>query len=204
MFQNTFFRALLVWICMLVPSAYAGKVELTTYYPAPHGEYDNLSANKLALNPNDDSMPADACTNGQMYYDDSEDSFYGCKNSVWEKLGASEYQWVTIPGGFVLHREDYTDTVTLVLPVPDGAKSTTIRSNWVSWPSGVDNSPTGICVSAGYTTAVGPCKATYVKANGDSVFSEGTFVSQGNNSFACHIGNRQFAAGADAQILCSR
>ena len=29
---------------VLVPNAYAGRVELTTYYPAPYGEYKDLKA----------------------------------------------------------------------------------------------------------------------------------------------------------------
>lgn len=33
----------IVFICVMVTCAYAGKVELTTYYPAPRGDYENLT-----------------------------------------------------------------------------------------------------------------------------------------------------------------
>lgn len=49
MFQNTFLCSLIVLVFMMASSAYAGKVELTTYYPAPMGEYDTLKSNKLAV-----------------------------------------------------------------------------------------------------------------------------------------------------------
>jgi hypothetical protein len=38
-----FFVSILVFALTFTPSAYAGKVELTTYYPAPYGEYTNLN-----------------------------------------------------------------------------------------------------------------------------------------------------------------
>ena len=47
MAKNIFLWALAVLMCVLVPSAYAGKVELTTYYPAPTGEYTNLETTNL-------------------------------------------------------------------------------------------------------------------------------------------------------------
>ena len=31
-------------LLMILPTAYAGKVELTTYYPAPYGEYKTLKS----------------------------------------------------------------------------------------------------------------------------------------------------------------
>lgn len=44
--------SLLLLICVMVPSsAYAGKVELTTYYPAPSGEYASLSASTSFVPP---------------------------------------------------------------------------------------------------------------------------------------------------------
>jgi hypothetical protein len=44
MFKRTFLLALTVLILGGVPSAHAGKMELTTYYPAPYGEYAELQA----------------------------------------------------------------------------------------------------------------------------------------------------------------
>jgi len=39
---------LVISIFMITPSAYAGKVELTTYYPAPYGEYKTLKSTQDA------------------------------------------------------------------------------------------------------------------------------------------------------------
>ena len=44
MSKNTFSWVLAVLICVLATPAYAGRVELTTYYPAPVGEYTHLEA----------------------------------------------------------------------------------------------------------------------------------------------------------------
>jgi len=46
MFWKTSGILLIFAICFGVASVYAGKMELTTYYPAPSGDYDQLSANK--------------------------------------------------------------------------------------------------------------------------------------------------------------
>jgi hypothetical protein len=44
MFQKIFLGALTLGVLTMAPSAYAGKMELTTYYPAPYGEYKQLKA----------------------------------------------------------------------------------------------------------------------------------------------------------------
>ena len=44
MIQRMFSGALFVLVLAMAPSAQAGKVELTTYYPAPNGEYKDLQA----------------------------------------------------------------------------------------------------------------------------------------------------------------
>jgi len=44
--RKIFFWSLIIFTCVMATSMYAGKVELTTYYPAPYGEYNQLSANK--------------------------------------------------------------------------------------------------------------------------------------------------------------
>ncbi len=38
------FFALAGLVLLITASAYAGKVELTTYYPSPNGEYSSLQA----------------------------------------------------------------------------------------------------------------------------------------------------------------
>ena len=40
--------ALVISVFMIIPTAYAGKMELTTYYPAPYGEYKNLNSTEGA------------------------------------------------------------------------------------------------------------------------------------------------------------
>ena len=47
MSQKNFLVFAIIFILVLVPWAYAGKVELTTYYPAPYGEYTSLQAQSL-------------------------------------------------------------------------------------------------------------------------------------------------------------
>ena len=45
---------LFVWVIlafMIIPAGYAGKTELTTYYPSPHGEYKQLQANDSSTTP---------------------------------------------------------------------------------------------------------------------------------------------------------
>lgn len=44
MLRNIFLYNLIVLVLAMAPSAHAGKVELTTYYPAPFGEYSSLNA----------------------------------------------------------------------------------------------------------------------------------------------------------------
>lgn len=56
---------------------------ITTYYPSPYGVYKTLR-----LYPTDDILPTVSCNNGEMYYDNSENKFYGCSNTVWVELGS--------------------------------------------------------------------------------------------------------------------
>lgn len=44
MLRNIFWGSLIAFVLTMAPSIYAGKVELTTYYPAPMGEYQDLKA----------------------------------------------------------------------------------------------------------------------------------------------------------------
>lgn len=42
MFRSIAFAIVLVSAFVMAPCAYAGKVELTTYYPVPNGDYKDL------------------------------------------------------------------------------------------------------------------------------------------------------------------
>lgn len=44
MFQKILLSVLIVLLLAITPLAFAGKIELTTYYPAPMGEYDKLQS----------------------------------------------------------------------------------------------------------------------------------------------------------------
>ena len=46
MFLKNVLYGLILSVIILMPTAYAGKMELTTYYPAPYGEYKNLQASQ--------------------------------------------------------------------------------------------------------------------------------------------------------------
>ncbi len=79
---------------------------MTTYYPAPYGEYTTVQ-----LAPTDTIDPATACTNGQMYFDDSVGTFYDCVGSVWQQRASGVprgaiLMWsgaeTAIPSGWVL------------------------------------------------------------------------------------------------------
>jgi hypothetical protein len=48
MLKNILSYSLIVFIFAAVPSVYAGKVELTTYYPAPYGEYKEIKTTEKA------------------------------------------------------------------------------------------------------------------------------------------------------------
>jgi hypothetical protein len=48
MFKKIISSVLIVLVLAMAPSAYAGKVELTTYYPAPYGEYKELKSTEGA------------------------------------------------------------------------------------------------------------------------------------------------------------
>lgn len=52
MLKNTVLGFLMVLACTMTSTAYAGKVELTTYYPAPSGEYDALQSNQTCVGTN--------------------------------------------------------------------------------------------------------------------------------------------------------
>jgi hypothetical protein len=58
MFWKIFLRTFIVLTVAMMPAAFAGKVELTTYYPAPYGEYSQLKA--TGTNTSDDTINLEA------------------------------------------------------------------------------------------------------------------------------------------------
>jgi hypothetical protein len=48
MIRKSFLSVLILSILAMAPSVYAGKVELTTYYPAPYGEYKEIKTTEKA------------------------------------------------------------------------------------------------------------------------------------------------------------
>ena len=86
-------------------AVYAGKVELTTYYPAPVGEYNTLKAKQLTTGDNLPDRDGDillkpqtgdpatwtANTNniGQFAYSQSEDALYHSNGSAWLPAGGT-------------------------------------------------------------------------------------------------------------------
>ena len=62
------------------------KITITTYYPSPEGVYKSM-----ILHPHDDFDPSGSCSDGAMYYDDSEDRGYICEGGSWQVLGGLRY-----------------------------------------------------------------------------------------------------------------
>ena len=91
MFKNTVLGSLTVLILAIVPSAFAGKVELTTYYPAPYGEYKELKASQALLQPTDTPNTCDSTREGAMYYDLSEHATKVCRGD-----GAGGFSWASM------------------------------------------------------------------------------------------------------------
>ena len=60
MLQKIILSSLIVLALAITPSAFAGKVELTTYYPAPYGEYAQLQASDSFIPPRMTTIQRDA------------------------------------------------------------------------------------------------------------------------------------------------
>jgi hypothetical protein len=69
MFQKKTLGILFVTAFVLISVAYAGKVELTTYYPAPFGEYEDLQTNTMKYNTLKATRMAVAQTNNDAQLD---------------------------------------------------------------------------------------------------------------------------------------
>lgn len=114
MLRRKIFFLVLMLIIFTVP-VFAGKVELTTYYPSPTGEYDSLQAKKVATGdtnangvidsgdlPNRDgdlrlvpqsgnptSWPTTGLPTGQIAYSSANDALYHFNGSNWVSSGGS-------------------------------------------------------------------------------------------------------------------
>jgi hypothetical protein len=69
---------------LLISSGYPQEtLTITTFYPSPVGIYRTL-----ILSPTDDFDPNSICdTEGQMFYDDSDNQIYVCDGSDWQPIG---------------------------------------------------------------------------------------------------------------------
>ncbi|HNX68093.1 MAG TPA: hypothetical protein PKI45_01215 [Candidatus Omnitrophota bacterium] len=62
MFKKLLLCGLAISTCWMTASVYAGKAELTTYYPAPYGEYSTLNATNSLIVPKKTTTERDAIT----------------------------------------------------------------------------------------------------------------------------------------------
>ena len=71
-------------------SAFAGKVELTTYYPAPTGEYNTVKYTPTASAP-----VCNPGAKGTVYYKDGAlEGLYVCDGTQWIPVGSQEQAYV--------------------------------------------------------------------------------------------------------------
>ena len=116
--RKTFFCVLIILVFIMASYAYAGKVELTTYYPAPYGEYKDLKSKKLATG---DDLPSregdmrlqahetdpttwDPGEEGQIAYSNVTHKLYYFDGTNWVESGG---------GGGVLGAPTATHTFTI-------------------------------------------------------------------------------------------
>ena len=115
MFQKTIVVTILISVFVFPFSAYAGKVELTTYYPAPYGEYKTLKSTQDAsfatssgnvgigtespkakldvdgdgaviMVPRKNSTGDPSGVNGMIYYNAYDQKFRVFENGAWTNL----------------------------------------------------------------------------------------------------------------------
>jgi hypothetical protein len=82
------------------------KITITTYYPSPEGVYKSMT-----LHPHDDFDPSGGCSDGAMYYDDSEDRGYICEDGSWQALGGLRYLGTVDVSVSTAWTSDKTETV---------------------------------------------------------------------------------------------
>ena len=85
--------AILFLACTTVFAEQDETVELTTYYPAPYGDYDTLKTTDFILTPASRPSPANE---GQIYYDSGDDQIY-------YNTDASDTGWAPMQGSGVLN-----------------------------------------------------------------------------------------------------
>lgn len=114
-----------LFFSMLAPAAFAGRMELTTYYPAPFGEYENITSNRMTLgndpggggaatpgvltfvgragDPTDFTFPSNATIpSGSLFYDTTGEGQFKYKDNTnnWINFSKPEFgDWVDSYGG---------------------------------------------------------------------------------------------------------
>jgi hypothetical protein len=92
--------AIAVVLCaggVLAQDAQQEEIVLTTYYPAPYGEYDKVQANELKLHPH--NIPSSAVGNeGNMYYDSDENQLKVSDGASYIDVGSES----GVPAGAVM------------------------------------------------------------------------------------------------------
>ncbi len=86
MFKKITILFLWMGLTFFAASAFAGKVELTTYYPAPTGEY-----NTVKFSPTASAPVCNPGAKGTVYYKDGAlEGLYVCDGTQWIPVGSQE------------------------------------------------------------------------------------------------------------------
>jgi hypothetical protein len=92
MHKIIFVTIILCHICAASVFCQDEEITLTTYYPAPYGDYDALSVNYLDLNPTDydeSSGLTPALLAGRIFYDSNTQVFkFSSDGATWRELGS--------------------------------------------------------------------------------------------------------------------
>ena len=92
--MKLFITLVVLLVCSGSVLAEDETVELTTYYPAPYGDYDDISTNVIDFNNIDyqTASPANtpAVIEGRMFYDTSDGVFkYSSDGTSWKAIGST-------------------------------------------------------------------------------------------------------------------
>ncbi|MFC1807426.1 hypothetical protein ACFL0T_03545 [Candidatus Omnitrophota bacterium] len=122
------------------------QITLSTYYPAPHGDYDNLSTDKIRLNPRPDA-PNNA-QEGDIYYSsggtkpdgspsDNPKGVYICVDviagaPVWQLLGEDDLTTLWDPIGQIVLSTDttYDEHYGYYDPIHDAPPAAWVHNKW--------------------------------------------------------------------------
>lgn len=156
------------------------EITLTTYYPAPYGDYDMLSADRLIVTPY--ALPPDDPTMGEIFFADGSDAEYDRGLYIylgdrWEQLGFSG-QGDTWIGGVKMRaslREIWYTLSTYFSPaygytpyydindwVIKGGSDTSFKMYSPSYPSYVQVTTTGDLTPGTYKIVYGGGKIDYI------------------------------------------